>query len=125
MKKRGQQPNIFRKYQYYKRYFLIDHAAQTVQIHKEAGEDSVSKIIRFQDIQKVFADFGNSKEPNFKKEIKWGFKFVLAAIDRTYYLQAATHEERLLWIHTFSWIIEQCIYKVKMYLKRFKEKTES
>jgi len=41
-----------------------------------------------------------------KDDVKWEYGFTLQTKERIYELYSATQEERLLWIHAFSWVIE-------------------
>ena len=55
---------------------------------------------------------------------RWSFPFTLVTCDRTYELQASCEDERLLWVHSFTWIIEQNYFKVKIYLDKVMNKSK-
>ena len=51
-----------------------------------------------------------------KIQERWSFKFTLQTAERMFTLHTSSHDERLLWIHSFSWIIEINYYYTHLLL---------
>ena len=88
----------------YKRYFVLDHNAQKMRIHKTNDPHSEYKLYDYQEVLSI----------TFKPETltdkmaiheRWSFSFTLNTSKRFFHLFCPSLDERTLWMHTFFWII--------------------
>ena len=80
-----------------------------LRIHKNNSQESlqVFKEIRYED----FINVNFERYPKNLVRLRYTFKFELHTKQRAFVLQAASIEERWMWLHTLYWILAK--YKLK------------
>jgi hypothetical protein len=120
LKKEAHEKKLFQAKTYYKRYFVLDHKMQAFRIHKTNNIHSEFKAFTYSDIQRVTYPPEEDEKNQRKDKLRnrWEFKFHLQTTERIYILCAASYDERLLFVHTFKWIVEINAYQTDLYFQK-------
>jgi hypothetical protein len=89
-----------------RRYFVLDHTAQKMRIHKTNDPHSDYKIYDYLEILSVNFKPETSNEQK-TIQARWSFGFVLNTSKRKFNLYSTSQDEMTLWTHTFFWIIQR------------------
>jgi len=84
-----------------------------MRIHQRNDPFSEFKVFKFSDIQAVSMK-PLTLEEKTKIQERWSFEFILKTEIREFVLYATSHDERLLWMHAFKWIIELNSYDLSL-----------
>lgn len=86
------------------RYFVLDHEHNSFRIHKNNKAVNDYHKFAYSDIQDVKCPAVTRNEKASVQE-RFSFQFELVTRLRTFYLYAASVDERWMWVHTFKWIV--------------------
>lgn len=86
------------------RYFILDHKSETMQIFEKNEPTSRNKLYHYSDVLALNADEDTSPPTAIRQ--RWSFKFFIRCKQRNFELYCASEDERAMWLHAFSTLLE-------------------